>query len=89
MFSQWVVKGCCKIDIEIHHVKKLGKRVDRNGKITVVTSNNKRLSGISAILSAVNRKQIPLCSRHHMEFETGNYSPLDVYLKKTYNVDCT
>lgn len=52
MFSQCAVKDCCNIDIEIHHVKKLGRRV--------------------------NRKQIPLCSRHHMEFETGNYSPLDV-----------
>ena len=55
-----------------------------------LTSNNKRLSGISAILSAVNRKQIPLCSRHHLEFEVGKYSPLDVnFLKKIYNVDCS
>jgi hypothetical protein len=90
LFSKCAVAGCCNIDIEIHHVKKLGRRVDRNGRITVVTSNNKRLFGISAILSAVNRKQLPLCSRHHMEFETGTYSPLDVdFLKKTYNVDCS
>lgn len=90
LFSKCAVADCSNIDIEIHHVKKLGRRIDRNGKITVLTSNNKRLSGISAILSAVNRKQIPLCSRHHLEFEVGKYSPLDVdFLKKIYNVDCS
>jgi retron-type reverse transcriptase len=89
LFSKCAVNGCSNADIEIHHVKKLGRRIDANGKISVVTSNNKRLSGISAILSAVNRKQIPLCSFHHLEFETGNYSPLDIKLfKKIYSVDC-
>ena len=54
-----------------------------------LTSNNKRLFGISAILSVVNRKQIPLCSFHHLKFETGNYNSLDIDLfKKIYNVDC-
>jgi hypothetical protein len=90
LFFKCAVADCFSIDIEIHHVKKLGRRIDRNGKIIVLTSNNKRLSGISAILSAVNRKQIPLCSRHHLEFEVGKYSSLDVdFLKKIYNVDCT
>jgi Type II intron maturase len=90
LFFKCAVADCFNIDIEIHHVKKLGRRIDRNGKITVLISNNKRLSGISAILSAVNRKQIPLCSRHHLEFEVGKYSPLDVdFFKKTYNVDCS
>ena len=90
LFSKCAVADCFNIDIEIHHVKKLGRRIDCNEKITVVTSNNKRLSGISAILSAIGRKQISLCSRHHLEFETGNYSPLDIdFLKKIYNVDCS
>jgi hypothetical protein len=90
LFSKCAVSGCQNTDIEIHHVKKLGRRIDSNGKISVLTSNNKRLSGISAILSAVNRKQIPLCSLHHLEFETGNYSPLDTDLfKKIYNIDCS
>jgi hypothetical protein len=43
-----------------------------------LTPNNKRLSGISAILSAVNRKQISVCPCHHLEFEVGKYSPLNV-----------
>jgi Type II intron maturase len=90
LFSRCAVDGCFNIDIEIHHVRRLGRCVNSNGKISVFTSNNKRLSGISAILSAVNCKQIPLCSFHHMELEIGNYSPLDAKLfKEIYNVDCS
>ena len=41
-------------------------------------------------IKTINRKQIPLCSRHHLEFEVGKYTPLDVdFLKKIYNVDCS
>ena len=90
LFSKCAVKDCLNTDIEIHHIKKLGRKIDSNGKISVLTSNNKRLHGISAILSAVNCKPLPLCSLHHLEFEVGKYSPLDVsYLKKVYNVDCS
>lgn len=90
LFSKCAVANCLNTDIEIHYVTKLGKRVDRDGKVIVVTSNNKRLSGLSAVLSAVNRKQIPLCSFHHLEFEVGNYSLLDSgFFKKIYNVDCS
>jgi hypothetical protein len=90
LFSRCAVEGCCNTDIEIHHVKKLARCVDSNGEISVLTSNNKRLSGLNAILSAVNCKHIPLCSFHHLEFEIGIYSPLDVnYFKKIFNVDCS
>jgi hypothetical protein len=90
LFSKCAVSDCQNMDIEIHHIKKLGRRIDSSGKISVLTSNNKRLYGLSAILSAVNRKQIPLCSLHHLEFEAGEYSPLDKeFLKKVYNVDCS
>ena len=90
LFSRCAVKNCCNTDIEIHHVRKLSRRIDSSGKVSVLTSNNKRLYGLSAILSAVNRKQIPLCSLHHLEFEAGKYSPLDKeFLKKVYNVDCS
>ena len=90
LFPKCAVSSCQNIDIEIHHIKKLGRRIDLNGKISILTSNNKRLHGISAILLAVNRKQIPLCSLHHLEFETGEYSPLDKeFFKKIYNVDCS
>lgn len=90
LFSKCVVSGCFNADIEIHYVTKLGRRVERDGKVIVLTSNNKRLSGISAVLSVVNRKQISLCSFHHLEFEVGNYSPLDHdLLSKMYNFDCS
>lgn len=82
--------GCSNIDVEIHYVKKLGRRIILDGKIIVLTSNNKRLSGIGAILSAINNKQIPLCSFHHLEFEIGNYSALNKsFFKTIYNVDCS
>ena len=56
---------------------------------SILNANNKRLYGLSAILSAVNCKQIPLCLLHHLEFEAGEYSSLDKeFLKKVYNVDC-
>lgn len=90
LFSKCAVDGCFNSDIEIHYIKKSRRRINSNGKISVLTANNRRLSGINAILSAVNRKQLPLCSLHHLEFETGKYSPLDVnHLKKIYNVDCS
>ena len=71
LFSKCAVKDCCNTDIEIHHVKKLARRIDSSRKINVLTFKNKRLSGIGVTLSAVNRKQIPLCSFHHLEFEIG------------------
>ena len=91
LFSKCAVSGCQNTNIEIHHIKKLGRRIYSSGKISVLMSNNKRLYGIiSAILSAVNCKQIPLCSFHHLEFEAGEYSPLDKeFVKKIYNVDCS
>lgn len=88
LFSKCAVEGCSNIDIELHYVKDKSKRITSNTKINILTSNNKRLSGISAILSSINRKQIPFCSLHHLEFETGNHSRLDTpFLTKIYNVD--
>ena len=28
-------------------------------------------------MSAISRKQLPLCKKHHLEFEKGKYSRLD------------
>lgn len=90
LFFKCAVAGFSNIDIEIYYVKKLGRRIDSSRKITVLTSNNKRLSGISPILYAVNRKQIPLCFFSSFEFEVGNYNPLNNDLfKKIFNVDCS
>ena len=90
LFSKCAVSGCQNTDIEIHYSNKLSRQIDASAKTNVSTSNNKRLYGLSAILSAVNCKQIPLCSLHHLEFEVGDYSPLDKeFFKKASNVDCS
>ncbi len=28
-------------------------------------------------MTSINRKQLPLCRKHHLEFEAGKFSPLD------------
>lgn len=90
LFSKCVVVDCFNQDIEIYHTKKLGSCIDFNGNISVLTATNKQLSGVGAILSAINCKKLPLCSLHHLEFELGNYSPLNVsLLKKISKVDCS
>ena len=41
------------------------------------TQSGKLVTGLPAILSAINRKQIPLCRFHHHEIEKGQYYPMD------------
>jgi hypothetical protein len=90
LFSKCLVANCFNTDIEIHYVTKLGRCVKRDKKVVVLTSNNKFITGISAISSVVNCKQIPLCSFHHLEFEIGHYSLLDYDLiNNIYHVDCS
>jgi hypothetical protein len=36
-----------------------------------------RVTGLAAVLTSINRKQIPLSHKHHLEFESGVFSPLD------------
>jgi hypothetical protein len=90
LFSQCAVFTCQNIDIEIHHIKKLAKRINSNSKLTILTTKNKKLSGLIAILSAVNCKNIPLCASHHLDFEQNKFSQLDInFLKKIYKIDCS
>lgn len=72
------VEGCTNTDIEVHHIKKLHRKINSNGLITVVNRSGKRVSGLAGILTAINRKQLPLCRFHHLEFEKNKYSPLDL-----------
>lgn len=54
--------------------------------VNVITRKGKRVKGLAAVLIAMNRKQLPLCRKHHLEFETGKYSPFDnKYLSSLYN----
>jgi hypothetical protein len=85
-FSKCAVQGCPHTDIEIHHEKKLHRKVDNSGQVSVINRKGKRVKGLAAILTANNRKQLPLCKKHHREFDSGKYSPLDTeYLSSFYN----
>lgn len=35
------------------------------------------MKGVPALLTALNRKQLPFCHEHHLDFEMGKYHPLD------------
>jgi hypothetical protein len=88
MFSQCSVFGCSNMDIQIHHERKLHRKRSKENKFTIVNRHGRRIQGIAALLSAMNRKQLPLCSKHHVEFEKGNFSNLDkVFLKSIYNIE--
>jgi retron-type reverse transcriptase len=77
MFSQCSVMGCPNTDIQIHHLRKLSRKVEKDGKTSIVTRSGRRVTGTAALLSSINRKQLPLCAEHHREFESGVYSDLD------------
>jgi retron-type reverse transcriptase len=76
LFSECCVQGCDNPDIEIHHIRKLHRVQKKNDGITVLTTRGKRVKGLAALLSSLNRKYIPLCSKHHLEFEAGQFLPL-------------
>jgi hypothetical protein len=60
------VKGCENRDIEVHHVRALVRK--RAGyKIESIKNNGKTIKGLAMIESALARKQIPLCKKHHVE----------------------
>jgi hypothetical protein len=89
LFSRCCVLNCESTDIEIHYIKRLNRKIIQNGKMTILTNSNKKVSGINAILSAINCKQLPLCTLHHLEFELGNFSSLDkTFLEKQFDVNC-
>lgn len=47
------------------------------GVRTVLYRKGRRVKGIQAFLTSINRKQLPLCKAHHLEFEKGIFSDLD------------
>ena len=72
------VKGCNRTDnIEVHHVSRLHRKTDKNGKIFVLDRTGEQVKGLLALLIAPNRKQLPLCYEDHLDFEMGKYYPLD------------
>jgi retron-type reverse transcriptase len=76
-------RGCSVTDclesenIEVHHIRRLYRKVNNDGIISVLDMKGNRVTGLAAVLTSINRKQIPLCRKHHLEFESGVFSPLD------------
>jgi len=57
--------------------------VDSNNSTSVIDRKGKRVKGLPAILTMLNRKQLPLCRKHHLEFEKGIFSNLDTVKLKS------
>jgi hypothetical protein len=73
------VEGCDVYeDIEVHHIRRLHRKVEKDGKTSILDKSGKRVKGLAAVLSSINRKQVPLCPKHHLEMEKkGNFANLD------------
>lgn len=72
------VKNCnITNNIEVHHIRKLFRNVDRSGKV-VVQGRAKKLSGRLAMESSLKRKQIPLCPKHHKDWHEEIISKTDL-----------
>jgi len=88
MFSQCAVQGCKNTDIEIHHIRKLERKTEKDNIISITNIKGRRIKGLGALLSATQRKQLPLCRNHHKQFEGGTFSPLDKsFLDVLYKVN--
>lgn len=81
MFSRCAVLGCNKDNVQIHHVRKLARKLtikEGGGTVTsILGKTGRRLKGFPALMSALNRKQLPLCPEHHHQFEKGTFSEID------------
>jgi len=70
--------GCSETEnIEVHHIRALKRKINSNGIMSVINKKGKRVSSIAAVLTTLRRKQLPLCTKHHLKFEKGNYSQFD------------
>lgn len=77
-FKGCSVMGCTETEnIQVHHIRKSHRKIEKDGKVSVVNAQGKRVTGLAAILTTINRKQLPLCFKHHLGFERGVFSDLD------------
>nr|YP_009463701.1 Cox1I1a maturase [Haematococcus lacustris]AUW36523.1 Cox1I1a maturase [Haematococcus lacustris] len=44
-----------------------------------------KVSGFTQIMKQLNRKQIPLCKKHHTEVEVGLYD--DIAVKELFDIE--
>jgi Type II intron maturase len=86
ILSSCAIENCQNSDVEIYHVKKLQRKIEKDGRISILDFKGNSVRGITAILSASNRKQLPLCRQHYVEFESGQFTKMNsLFLKKIYN----
>jgi hypothetical protein len=73
------VEGCDVYEnIEVHHIKRLHRKVEKDEKTSILDKYGRRVKGSAAVLSSINRKQVPLCPKHHLEMEKNrNFANLD------------
>jgi len=83
MNSKCAVLGCNNHAQEIHHVRKLGRRLS-NGVLS--SSGTHVIQGWKGISSALNRKQVPLCSEHHYKIHKGEISIDNLDPKFIFNI---
>lgn len=76
--NECAVKNCTETDnIEVHHIRKLFRNIDKTGKV-VIQGRVKKLSGRIAAESALKRKQVPFCPKHHKDWHNGIISKTDL-----------
>jgi len=82
-------KMCCAVkncstpndNIEMHHVKELGREIDANG-YKIIKGVGKKIYGWKALEIGQKRKQTPLCRSHHHELHNNKVSLNDLLNQK-------
>lgn len=77
LLGECAVKDCPVKAVEWHHVKKLNRRYKGN-IVSTTDVKGKRLSKQRMFESALKRKQIPLCSKHHKMLHSGEIGIEDI-----------
>lgn len=72
------VTNCLEFEnIEVYYARHLYRKINKNGIVSIVDTKGDRVVGLSAILGSINRKQIPLCRKHRLKFQSGLFFPLN------------
>jgi len=71
LFNACSVKGCTNTDIEIHHVRKLMRKVSGFIIQSVKSKTQRTKTPLQTVESSLTRKQIPLCKEHHQALHNG------------------
>lgn len=88
LFEQCSVKGCENTDIEIHHIRKLQRRIRGFVIQSVQTKTKENNNPLQIIESSLHRKQIPLCKAHHCAMHKNEIT-IGMLDKKVLNQNVT